>query len=255
MVRTMFFEIFGQDDWSKEYFEKYKDKFFILGGKLMMKNGYNTFEMLSRNDNIRPDVLLAGGVRWLWEASGLPFPVSVNTCSFKEDAIYHFDREHGSGCSLYCLDGDVTAFRDYYEKQIFPEYDPSKLHFEEFNGEEMDNLNLPIWDREHGHVSITGFHYFWPRYDRCKERKFLCAMQDDHILGVILYGTWADGPLSLSYIDVSEPYRSKGIATALIKELAKRIGDQHICLSHESEMGKKCHMGDLFMAHMNASFD
>lgn len=83
--------------------------------------------------------------------------------------------------------------------------------------------------------------------------KTLVAMQNNRFIGVIHYGVWNKNPYqSISYIDVAEPYKRKGVATKLIKELNKHlIPNMPLVLTDLSEEGKTVNIDKLFKKYIS----
>lgn len=147
---------------------------------------------------------------------------------------------------------NIYILRDCFEKMYFPEL--GEISYEVLSGEqicsyfasfEQDIFRVPTWSA--AHCNIAGFHYFTPMDYSNSKMNYLVAKTGGIIIGIIKFGPSAmlKRNFVLSFIDVSEKYRNKGIATALFRELGKYIGDEVLYVTKESEMGRKCHMLDI----------
>lgn len=159
---------------------------------------------------------------------------------------------------------DENIIRDNIEKEIFPKLDKNNLIFENLTGKEIskelnekykNNICFSGIERKHnGQFGVAGFHYFAIDYvDDSKQ--FLVCKQDGNYIGVIKHGIYNNyGQIphqGLPYIDVNHNYRNNGIATMMIKELNKYLlKDYPLFLTAESNMGRKCHMENLFLENI-----
>ena len=166
---------------------------------------------------------------------------------------------HGS----YFTEYSENALLDSFEKQFFvKEVDVKNLVIKDMSAKEITKwvqnfykltnyMISPFWKRDSGMSSIYGFHYF-KDHDEIEGVKTLVAMQNNRFIGVIHYGVWNNNKYqSISYIDVAEPYKKKGVATKLIKELNKHlIPDMPLVLTDLSEEGKEAKMDELFKKYI-----
>lgn len=154
---------------------------------------------------------------------------------------------------------DINILRDKIEKSIYPELNKEELIFENKIGSEiLDELHKK-YDKnrcfngyiknENGHSLIAGFHYF-SLDDTDMEKEFLICKQSDQFVGVIKHGVYNSYNIphqGLPYIDVNINYRNQGIAKMMVEKLNDYLRtDLPLFLTHESDMGKKCHMEKLF---------
>lgn len=173
--------------------------------------------------------------------------------SFATDRVYNF--YHGGYYTEY--NPNILALS--VERKYFPDlYDINEITIECLTPEELDSYFRHFsgldysgtWRNNYNQVSLGGFTYLkWDElhYSR-KDLYFLTALYKNNVIGVIKFGVW-DGPKhqAVSYIDVSEKYRNKGIAKKLISNLEKYLYDDlTLVLTDESDMGKMCNMNEKF---------
>lgn len=190
------------------------------------------------------------------------------------EALYPIDHKTSFGGEYRFLEysGDVyatnpsagEAFKKAYKAMVFPEYDATKVEFTVVDGEELrhhiattrigtGDLNVLSYKKENGNYAYIGMDYFCSPYEHMdKKVEYLFAVLKGRIIGVICYGVFGNGPFSMSYINVSAPYRRKGLAEHLVQKFASVISDQkQIYVTRESEMGHECHMHDLFRKYLS----
>jgi len=101
---------------------------------------------------------------------------------------------------------------------------------------------------------FKGFHYFSPEdFNAYEDSKYLVAYMLEHnkvsIIGVIKYSVYGSEYQyqGLSYVDIQETYKGKGVVKLLISELNKYLDDKMILkLSFLSKEGKQCNLDQLF---------
>lgn len=94
------------------------------------------------------------------------------------------------------------------------------------------NYSVPIY---------IGFRYFSPIDKEDNDFEYLLAMEDEKIVGVLKLGTLkTDKTRYVSYVDVAESYREKGIARTLYRELNDVVrGEKLVVNSPLTGLGKK----------------
>ena len=155
--------------------------------------------------------------------------------------------------------GDINAYVNKVDELVFPAL-TEEISFTVMTGIELSrfihdgvilyNGNFPCWEHR-----IAGFQYlrFDNLYETERDIKFLVAHMGKTLVGVIHFGVWYPGHQDISFIDVRLPYRKMGIATKMIQELNKHLyPNMPLHVSQESEMGKACHMSDMFKKHITA---
>lgn len=153
--------------------------------------------------------------------------------------------------------GDVDAYVQKVDEVVFPAL-AEEISFSVMTGTELAhfvhkgvmlyNGNFPCWNHK-----MAGFQYlsFDNMYQTERDIKFLVAHMGNTLVGVIHFGVWYPGSQDISFIDVAVPYRKKGIATKMIQELNKHLyPDMPLHVSQESEMGKACHISDMFKKYI-----
>lgn len=190
--------------------------------------------------------------------------------SFKKINIYGKSAGEGYDAKGLCLyhgsyltEYSENILLESFEKFIFEDsITPEKIVIKDMSSKEindwvnkmykkMDYLLSPFWKRDSGFPSMYGFHYF-KNHDEIQGVKTLVAMQNNKFLGAIHYGVWNNNKYqSISYIDVAEPYKRKGIATKMIKELNKHlIPNMPLVLTDLSEEGKAAKIDELFKKYI-----
>jgi hypothetical protein len=161
------------------------------------------------------------------------------------------------GGQLPVTAGDVDAYVRKVDELVFPEL-TGELEFSVMSGDELSdfvgdgvvlyNWNSPCWEHK-----IAGFNYlsFENMHHSERDIKFLVAHIGHTMVGVIHFGVWYPGSQEISFIDVAKPYRKMGVATKMIKELNNHlIPNVPLHLTQESEMGKACHISEIFKKHI-----
>ena len=161
----------------------------------------------------------------------------------------------------YITEYSKTLFRDAYERAIFGDihaFTLEKLTYRCMSTDEYENYIKGIrsklgydisisWKDEYNNSSIAGFTYL--KSSRISAgKKYLCALYNNKIVGVIHFGIWSDNPYqSVSYIDICKPYRNKGIANELIKKLNNYLDKSlPLVLTELSDLGEKAKMDVAF---------
>ena len=163
--------------------------------------------------------------------------------------------------------GDQNILKNAFEKQFLwqPEDSVVDLEFIDMSTEEISKAThshidslvyTPCCNTNNGHPVFPGFHYFWggddfSYYDRNQKVRFLLARSKNtgKIAGVIRYGEWpyTPGITSIAYVDVTTNARKKGVARLLARELNKVLDhSKPLALGNMSEMGKACHIDEVF---------
>lgn len=184
------------------------------------------------------------------------YPVCEESSFTKE---HHYCYANYDG--IYTLDyAETIQFRDEYEKFFFPPNE--KINFRVFEGKEMekylraeDQRGFKPWVSDCGFSTYCGMHYLNSGLEFYDEGHYwLCAMVGNTIVGCIQYGFWPDEGLVMSYIDVSIPYRNKGIMKAMITKLNEYIPElETLSITMESQMGKTIHVFDHFKKLMRCN--
>lgn len=161
----------------------------------------------------------------------------------------------------YAVDGksDIVEF---LESHFFPEINIKDMEFEVLDGDELATFtkekmfHLPYGYPIYGGGKIVGFHYLCMNNmhrgfgfnNQKSDIKMLIAHVDGTLVGCICFGVWPNNNYqSLSFIDVAIPYRNRGVAKMMAKELDKHLNPElPLVLTDESEMGKECGMAKLF---------
>lgn len=154
--------------------------------------------------------------------------------------------------------GDVNAYVQKVDEVVFPEL-TGEISYTVMSGRELSrfiqegviihNGNCPCWNHK-----FAGFQYlsFDCLYETERDIKFLVAHMGHTLVGVIHFGVWYSGSQDISFIDVAIPYRKMGIATKMIQELNKHLyPDMPLHVSQESEMGKACHISEMFKKYIH----
>jgi len=113
---------------------------------------------------------------------------------------------------------------------------------------------IPVLYNDGNVPYFKGFHYFSPEdFNAYENSKYLVAYILEHdkisIVGVIKYSVYGSEYQyqGLSYIDIQELYKGKGVAKLLISELNKYLDDKMILkLSFLSKEGTICNLNQLF---------
>ena len=174
--------------------------------------------------------------------------------------------EHSSFLLPLSLGKDFL--RDKIEERIIPKFDRSKLVIEDKLGKDIRKeiidsyRDVPFFNGfstdENGHYALSGFHYLTLSEVDMKQKLLGCKL-GTQIIGTIKHGyydsTYGSIPhQGLAYIDVNKHYRGMGIAKLMIQELDKYLDkDTPLFLTPESELGKVCHMEDLFLKHIRST--
>ena len=160
----------------------------------------------------------------------------------------------------YITEYNRETVRDNYEKEILNKAKRFKLENIRYKNLTYEDMLRYIrnernkreifgvhWISENNISVLSGFRYFDPHTVNGKVG-YLCAMYEGEIVGVIHYGTWRDNPYqSISYIDIHNAYKRKGIAKGLIKELNKYLDkSKPLVLTDVSEEGKAANMEEEF---------
>lgn len=170
--------------------------------------------------------------------------------------------EYESFSNWYSVDGksDVVEF---VESKFFPEIDVNSLSFSVLNGEQLfDFMKTKMFQVPDGYPlwcggKVVGFHYLCMNNlhrgfgfsDEKSDIKFLIAHHEGTLVGCICFGVWPNSQdhQSLSFIDVAVPYRNKGVAKMMAKEIDKHLDPNlPFVLTDESEMGAKCGIANIF---------
>lgn len=156
---------------------------------------------------------------------------------------------------LWVFSEDKTDMvRDAIEKKYFAvDVDANQITYQVMTANEVydylydkNNMCFLTWGEPCGFAHVAGFTYMETAMNNPTHR-YLVAICDGIIVGCIKYGFYYDDHYGLNYIDVAVPYRRKGIATSLIRELSLRIENDHpLFLSNESDMGKMCRIHEHF---------
>lgn len=174
---------------------------------------------------------------------------------YRFNSIYH-----------YMTTGNKDILVEKLEKHLFPEID-GDISYDVMSGNELNaflHTNSPLpygesvtWTNSYNNNNIPGFRYlnYNTIHTHMDDVKYLVAHKDWTIIGVICFGIWpyTKDHQSMSYIDVALPYRKKGIATQMIKELDKHlVKNLDLHLSPVSDTGKACNIADLFKKHIKS---
>ena len=170
--------------------------------------------------------------------------------SFNEE--YDYSVYHG----VYLTQYDDNRFLKYIEKNyIINKIDLSKVKLELVKGADFSDIFKKYYytgvfdgywrSRQSNMYKLVGFTYFtFTDALNTKDKDFLIAIYNNKIVGIIKMGIWDDHQ-SIAYIDVMETCRNQGLASYMIKNIEGYLYNNYpLCLTDESEMGKKCHMAD-----------
>lgn len=100
--------------------------------------------------------------------------------------------------------------------------------------------------------SAVGFHYF--HFNDAKiDARFILALYDGMIIGVIKLGVYYGDHQAIAYIDILRTCRNQGVATYMIKNIDKYLfKGLPLMITDESDMGKMCHIADKFKANVKS---
>lgn len=169
----------------------------------------------------------------------------------KYNTDYVMELYHGAYLTQYNTRLLVDSFESFmFEDRVCKD----AIEFKELGNKDIakcvDNIRKhtsilsPYWRVYNtGNICIYGFRYF---ENIAGYRKWLAATYKGKILGVICYRVHEEY-VYISYIDIAEPYKRKGIATMLIKEFNRRLdGSLPLVLSGLSIEGKQARVDELF---------
>ena len=148
----------------------------------------------------------------------------------------------------------VNVLRDAIEAKYLTVDENAEITFATMTGCELqkflwddDLMGAPYWRSWNGFSHIIGFHYTELQYGNDTTKYLVAIANGNRLIGCIKYAEYYENHYGLDYIDVARHYRRRGVATRLIEELSKTIGDKYpLVLSSESDMGKKCHIHNHF---------
>lgn len=164
---------------------------------------------------------------------------------------------------IYTL-GDVLEVRDAVEAYLFPKLEKEDVEVKCLDGDKLLSFMSkndyfvwdgahPMWQNSYNRCAMAGFYYLDPQSisseRECVDVKYLCAIYKGNVIGTICFGQWSpyDDFESISYVDVSVPYRNQGIAKLLANSLESYLNPElPLYLTGESDMGKLCKMENLF---------
>ena len=114
--------------------------------------------------------------------------------------------------------------------------------------------SIPVLYNDGNVPYFKGFHYFSPEdFNAYEDSKYLVAYIIENnktsIIGVIKYSVYGSEYQyqGLSYIDIQESHKGKGVAKLLISELNKHLDNKMILkLSFLSKEGAICNLNKLF---------
>lgn len=107
--------------------------------------------------------------------------------------------------------------------------------------------------------SFCGFRYFSPCCFQMGHSLEKCLVAFDEkedpqdIIAIIWFGEYGYSSKyqGLSYIDVREDWKRKGVATYLIKNFNNYIDHSRpICISQLSDQGQLCHLDEIFKKYL-----
>lgn len=164
-----------------------------------------------------------------------------------------------SGCYITAYNPNllVKKIEDIYLNAL-ENFDINKVVYKCYSAKQLSELMSSYtndyvfngyWHDEYGNsTAFYGFHYFEPGdlYYYGNDKKYLVAIYNGIIIGVIKFGMFMEEQ-AVAFIDVHYAVRRRGLAKGLIKHLNDYLDKSlPLDLSHESEMGKLCHMNDKF---------
>lgn len=164
-----------------------------------------------------------------------------------------------SGCYITAYNPNLLVKRieDVYLNAL-KDFDINKVVYKCYSARQLSELMSSYtndyvfngyWHDEYGNsTAFYGFHYFDPGdlYYYGNDKKYLVAIYNGVIIGVIKFGMFMQEQ-AVAFIDVHYGCRRKGLAKGLIRNLNNYLDKSlPLDLSHESEMGKLCHMNEKF---------
>ena len=144
----------------------------------------------------------------------------------------------------------INILRDAIEKEWFPTMDEVTVKVVDSNdlfsyiSNNYEDINC-IWKNRVGCTNVIGFHYLDLNDN---SGTFLFLETNNKPIACIKFGKFGDYftndvHYGLCFIDVSKPYRNRGLAKKIIRELKNVLPtDYPFVLSFESEMGQICQM-------------
>lgn len=177
-------------------------------------------------------------------------------CKYDSRINKNYNYNINNGYNYYVsTERKVHLIRDNFENQYFEPLNLNNITFINISCSDINKIlyedsifGIPTWtDGEN--YSIAGFHYF-TNTDNDKYGKYLLCMDNNNILGVIKHGVYEEyGTIHqcICYVDVNFAYRKNGISKILANQMnAHLIDGLPLVITDESEMGKKCHMHQIF---------
>lgn len=174
--------------------------------------------------------------------------------SINKDFKYKFENEDYYVSNI----NNIYILRDYFENKYFSELNYEKLSFINIKSYELEPFlkkycgGKTLWyDKKDW--ALAGFHYFLPEID--SHSSFLMCLNNNYPIGVIKYEICNNFDIPcqcICYIDVNFAYRNNKISQLLISEMNNYLIDKiPLIITHESDMGKKCHIHKTFKKNIN----
>lgn len=158
------------------------------------------------------------------------------------------------GGVLYSCDTEMAnRLRTIIELTYSPDLPQiTKVSYSLCSRRELQNLYLDLvipgnlLTRNSSRLVYPGFWYFSPNSPD-SDREYFCMWVDNILVGVIYYGMYGEA-FGVSYIDIHQKYRGRGLATQLIKAFGECMTSPTgiLELSSETELGARCHIVDKF---------
>ena len=168
---------------------------------------------------------------------------------------------------VFVTEYDGNKFKKEYEKRLFGDikgFDLSKVSYKCIGNAQYKqyisnlydtkrNWEAIDWIDKFNNKSLAGFRYL-KSLSIHPNKKYLCAIYDNRIIGVIGFVEWRNyGYQLVAYVDVCKPYRNKGLANELIKQLNSYLDKSlPLVLTELSEMGERARMDLAFKNKIKA---